>query len=257
MTAVDIDQSTEFITSPDSLMRDGVTDRGALRLAAKLAVAGELVFIVAGVFHPAHAPANDHPAAFAEYAASARWAVVHIGQFVGVTLILAGLLALLSALNVRDGRASWAVKFAAVSAVVTIALYGVLQAVDGVALKHAVDSWVSAPLAEKAAAFRAAEAIRWLEWGVRSFAAFMQGTTLILLAAAVVSTGRLPRRIGYLAGIAGAAYIVQGYILNTEGFATTGHVPGVFVLVFDLAWIVGLAIVAWRTKPTTQIGGRS
>jgi hypothetical protein len=43
----------------------------------------------------------------------------------------------------------------AVSAIVTLAPYGVLQAVDGVALKQAVDAWVSAPDAERRLASRA------------------------------------------------------------------------------------------------------
>ena len=57
-------------------------------------------------------------------------------------------------------------RFGAVSAVVTLALYGVLQAADGVAPKHAVDAWVSAPDPEKAGRFASAEAIRWLELAI-------------------------------------------------------------------------------------------
>ena len=51
----------------------------------------------------------------------------------------------------------------------TLALYGVVMAVDGVALKQAVNAWASAPVAEKAARFASAEAIRWIEWGARSY----------------------------------------------------------------------------------------
>ena len=43
------------------------------------------------------------------------------------------------------------------------------MAVDGVALKQAVNAWASAPVAEKAARFASAEAIRWIEWGARSY----------------------------------------------------------------------------------------
>jgi hypothetical protein len=56
---------------------------------------------------------------------------------------------------------------------VALGLYGVLQAVDGVALKQAVNAWASAPEAEKAARFASAETIRWLEWGTRSYQSFM------------------------------------------------------------------------------------
>jgi hypothetical protein len=79
-------------------------------------------------------------------------------------------------------RSSWAARFGAVSAGVTLALYGVLQAVDGVALKQTVDAWVRAPDAEKAARFASAETIRWLEWGVRSYQSFMLGLAFILFA---------------------------------------------------------------------------
>jgi hypothetical protein len=54
-------------------------------------------------------------------------------------------------------------RLGAVSAAVALGLYGVLQAVDGVALKQVVDAWVRAPEAEKAARFASAETIRWLE----------------------------------------------------------------------------------------------
>src|SRR4051812_14561100 len=60
-------------------------------------------------------------------------------------------------------------RFVAVSVVVALALYGVLQAVDGVALKHAVDAWANAPEAQKAARFASAETVRWLEWGMNSY----------------------------------------------------------------------------------------
>jgi len=82
---------------------------------------------------------------------------------------LAGLFALFFALDVQAGTARWAGRFGgAASAAATLALYGGVLAVDGVALKQAVNAWASAPEAEKAARFATAEAFRWLEWGMRS-----------------------------------------------------------------------------------------
>ena len=138
--------------------------RSSLRLSAALLLAGQLLYIVVTQFH-ADGDANDHPAVFAEYAGSGIWTAVHLGQFAGVAILLAGLLALFFALDVRDGTARWAGRFGAASAVVTLALYGALQAVDGVANKQADVAWVSAPDAEKAARFASAEAVRWVEWG--------------------------------------------------------------------------------------------
>ena len=50
-----------------------------------------------------------------------------------------------------EGTPRWLGFFGAISAGVALALAGVLYAVDGVALKQAVDAWVSAPAAEQAA----------------------------------------------------------------------------------------------------------
>ena len=139
-------------------------DRRTLRRSAMLLVVGFMFYLVVGLLHP-DGPANDHRAVFAEYARSASWTAVHLGQFIGMVVIIAGLLVLYSALAAQAGGATWAARLGAVSGAVALGLYGVLQAVDGVALKQAVDAWVSAPEAEKPARFAGAETIRWLEWG--------------------------------------------------------------------------------------------
>ena len=117
----------------------------APRTPASLISGGVLLSLAAGFFHPDRAPANDHAAAFAEYAHSGAWIAVHLGQFVGMMVIVAGLLALFLVLNGQAGRSVWAGPFGAAAAVLALGLYGVLQAVDGVALKHAVDAWATAP----------------------------------------------------------------------------------------------------------------
>jgi hypothetical protein len=139
-----------------------MTDRTSLRLSATLLLAGQLLYIVVTLFHP-DGEANNHPAVFAEYAASGIWTAVHVAQFAATAILPAGLFALFFALDVQAGPAQWAGRFGAASAVATLALYGVVMAVDGVALKQAVNAWASAPDTEKAARFASAEAIRWLE----------------------------------------------------------------------------------------------
>jgi hypothetical protein len=126
-----------------------MVDGKSLRLSATLLFIGELLYTVALFIHPPGA--NDHPAAFAAYANGSSWTAIHLGQFVGTAVITAGLLVLFFALNLSEGTPRWVGFFGAVSAGVALALYGVVSAVDGVALKQAVDAWVSAPAAEKAA----------------------------------------------------------------------------------------------------------
>src|SRR3954465_5945882 len=225
-----------------------MTDRtviSSLRLSATLLLVGQLLYIVVTQFH-ADGPANNHAIVFAEYARSGSWTAVHVGQFAAMAILLAGLLALFFALDVQTGTASWAGRFGAASAVAALALYGALQAVDGVANKQADVAWVSAPEAEKAARFASAEAIRWVEWGMRSYHDFALGLALLLVAAEVMRTAGIPRPIAYLMEISGLTYLVQGWLVGSEGFSKTVSIAIVLAWVLSLAWMIWLVVVAWR-----------
>ena len=223
-----------------------VNDRTSFRLASSLIFGGELLFIGAGIFHPDRVPANQHPEVFAEYANSVYWGAVHMGQFAGMAVLLAGVIALVFALAGKAGVPGGVGRFAAISAGITIALTAVLQAVDGVTLKAASDAWLSAPAAEQPARLAAVEAVRWLEWGVRSYQRAILGVTLILVAAQILVTVRIPRPIGYVMVLSGLAYIGQGIVVGAEGFSSNGTVPGLLGFVFDLAWMIWLVVIAWQ-----------
>ncbi len=229
-----------------------VTDRRLFRLSATLLFVGELLSILAGIFHPGHENPNDHVAVFAEYAHSTEWTLIHLGQFAGMAVIIAGLVTLFFAFNVRSGLAGWAGRLGTAAAAISLALYGLLQAVDGVALKQAVDAWASAPDAEKAARFASAEVIRWLEWGSRSYQSFMLGLTFVLIAVMMVAAGRTPRLIGYLMGLSGLAYIAQGFILGSDGFSGANTIPQLSAYAFVIVWSIWLLILAWRSKEAVE-----
>jgi len=221
-----------------------------LRLSATLLFIGLVLSDVLQFPHPAGGP--TYKATFANYTASGDWAAIHLGQFVGEAVLLAGLLVLFFALNVSQGTPRWLGFFGAIAAGVALAMYGVLQAVDGVALKQAVDAWASAPAAEQATRLASAEAIQWLEWGTNSYWNFMQGLALVLFAIVIVWTARVPRPIGYLMGVSGLAFIVLGWLVGTRGFTTADTVPSGagYSLLFVLT--IWLLIVAWRRKESVQ-----
>jgi hypothetical protein len=222
-------------------------DRSSLRLSATLLLAGQLLYIVVTQFHPG-GDANNHPEIFAEYADSGIWKAVHVGQFASAAILLAGLFVLFFALDVQAGTARWAGRFGAGSAVVALALYGVLQAVDGVGNKQVDEAWVAAPGAEKAGRFASAEAMRWLEWGVRSYFDFALGLALLLVAAAVVRTAGVPRPIAYLMALSGITYVVQGWVVGSEGFSGTHTILILLAWAFSLAWMIWLVVVARRME---------
>lgn len=91
------------------------------------------------------------------------------------------------------------------------ALYGGLQAGDGVATKQADLAWLNAPEAEQAARVASAEAIRWIERGLRSYHDHALGLALLLTGAAIAHAARIPRLVALLIGIYGVLYLVQGW----------------------------------------------
>jgi hypothetical protein len=228
---------------------DAMVDRSALRLSAMLMLTGQLLFIVVTLFH-ADGNANNHRSVFVEYAGSGSWKAVHLVQFAAIAILVAGLLALFFALDVQTGPARWAARFGGASTVVTLALYGVLQAVDGVGNKMVDAAWVSAPDGEKSARFASAEALRWLEWGVRSYQDFALGLALLLFAAAVARAEGLSRPIAYLIGLSGLTYLVQGWVIGAEGFSTTHSTLILVAYAFTLAWMIWLLVAAWRMQPS-------
>jgi len=152
-----------------------LTEGSSLRLAARLLLAGQLIFILVTQFHTG-GDANDHRSIFADYAASGNWKGVHALQFGATAVLVAGLVVLYSALESRTGRPAWAARLGAVFAVVSLALYGALQAIDGVGNKQVDHAWVNASAVEKPARFASAESMRWLEWGVSSYHAYAPGS---------------------------------------------------------------------------------
>lgn len=72
------------------------------------------------------------------------------------------------------------------------------------------------------------------------------GVTLILVAAQIVLSVRIPRPIGYVMAVSGVSYIVQGFVVGAEGFSSNGTLPGLLAFVLDLAWMLWLVVVAWQ-----------
>jgi hypothetical protein len=53
-------------------------------------------------------------------------------------------------------------------------------------------------------------------------------------------------------GLAGLAYVVQGWVIGSEGFSSSNSIPTLSGIAFLLAASVWLFSIAWWTKP---VGG--
>jgi uncharacterized protein DUF4386 len=215
-----------------------------------LLVGGLVLNFVVTAFHPSTEDPNDHPAAFAEYAADGGWKAVHLGQFAAAVVVVAGLVALYRALA-RTEVVDTVALLALAGAIATTAAVAVLQAIDGIALKQTVDAWASAAPAEKADAFRDAEVVRWIEWGANAFFRLLEGVTLVLYGLAIVRSAIVPSVLGWVAAVVGGGYLVVGVIVGYEGFSDAALIVGGTMDALFLVLAIGIAISGWR-RPSSR-----
>ena len=146
----------------------------------------------------------------------------------------------------RSGVGLWLNRFALLSAGAGMALYGVLQVVDRVGLKQAVNAWASAENGDKA--FRCRRDRSMLGMAVRSYQSFVFGLALILFGAVIAVTGRVSRPIGYLIALSGLCYLAQAWIIGSSGFSSANQIPTLGGIGLILLWTIWLLIAARRMK---------
>jgi hypothetical protein len=231
-------------------------ERSILRMGSIAFLAGMVIFLVSTILHPGREDPTNHPLVFAEYAEDELWVASHIGQFAGGMLAFAGgFIALFRLLSRSESGITSALAWMGLAATIAAgSALAVLQAVDGIALKIAVDTWYAiapSPSAddrgEKAIAFRVAEGIRWTEIAANSFFRILQGSVGIIFGVAIaVSAKTLSRWIGALGVFAGVATIILGVRVAYVGFATVGSIEDTVSTWTYLAWVVILGIFMWR-----------
>jgi hypothetical protein len=226
---------------------DPTTESLLLRKAGALLVGGFVLEFIAELLHPSKAHPNNHVAVFTEYAKSDSFTAVHILQFAAILVGIAGLLVLYRALALRR-EAPVLAGLAAAASVATAASFAVLQAIDGVALKHAVDAWLRASGPEKSQRFASAETVRWLEWGANSYFRFLLGLSLILFGVAIMRSLIVPRWLGGSAAVAGVFFLVVGVLVGEDGFGHGQAGVGLAAFVFYLVFSIGLFVVGWRGR---------
>ena len=147
-------------------------------------------------------------------------------------------------------------RFAAYSAVASLAFFAAVYAVDGIALRQTIDAWLNAPPSVQSAYFAVAQGIRVLEWGVRGYSDYLSGLSLVLFATVITLTARVSRPIGYIRGWNGLGFIAQGYAfgltITTAVYSTPPSIVSAltnYVLIPSvLVWTIWLLISAYRMK---------
>lgn len=213
------------------------------RLGPSLALGGAVLLGLGTVLHPMAADPNDAVAAFAEYAADRYWVLSHLMQLFGV-IGAVGALVLLARHLANSRAANWAV-LARTGAFASLAGAAALQAVDGVALKRAVEAWTATRGADQAYWFYAAVAVRQIEIGLAAMLSLVFGLTAMLFAVALWTDGRAPRWFALLPVVGGVGTFVAGLIMAFNGFSVGAMMVGMPANALLLVWLVALAVL-WR-----------
>lgn len=239
-------------------------ERTMLRMGSVAFIAGIVITIVSTMFHASSEDLTNHPVVFAVYAESDLWIAAHIGQFAGVMLVFAGgFVALFRLLVGSESSAASALAWLGFAVTIMAAsTFAILQAVDGIALKRAVDSWYntsttasSAAIEEKAIAFRVAEGIRWVEIGINSINRIIQGAVAIIFGVAIAKSALLSRWIGGVGIFAGVATVIAGVGVAYVGFAPL-LIVGDMATITTFAWVIILGIFMWRKTMTKKLISR-
>jgi hypothetical protein len=221
-------------------------ERGALTLSGGLLLVGFVVNAIQRmIWHPT-GEEDDHEAIFSEYAASDAWVATHLAEFVLVLVAFAGLLVLCGALRPET---PYLALLAAGTIIATGAIWAVLQAVDGVTLKQAVEAWVAASGTDEAARFADAETARWIEWGLQSYFRVLLGVAFLLLGAAAVVSRLVPSWLGVLLALGGLLSLAIGFSVAYAGLES-GFQDAVAIALqlVVLVFIVGLLVAGRRAR---------
>jgi hypothetical protein len=228
--------------------------RPLLRVGSIAFLVGVIIIIVSTAIHPSSEDPANHLLVFAEYASDDSWIAVHIGQFAGVIMVFAGGFVALYCLLVQSesSMASILAWIGLALAIMTASAFAALQAVDGIALKMAVDSWVAAPPEEKAITFRVAEGIRFIEYGTNSIFRILQGTVAVIFGVAIVKSKLLSKWICGTGVVIGAVTIYAGLEVAYLGFGGLTSIIGISMIIYFI-WIGILGGLMWKKSMSKSL----
>ncbi len=232
-------------TSVKATSDERATYRSLIRLGSIAALVGTVLLFVSTLLHPLGRDANVPPAAFAEYAADSLWVWSHLGQFLGIAILVIALVALASTLEPGPARA-WS-HVGLTGAAATIAVAAALQAVDGVALKVMVDRWAASSGEARVLAYEGAFAVRQIEIGLASLLSVVSGVTLGAFGIAILRSTRYPAWLGAFGLVGSLGLLASGAAQASTGFSGLAMALSMPSSIALLVWSILIGAFMWRS----------
>ncbi|WP_224450587.1 hypothetical protein [Haloprofundus salilacus] len=231
----------------------GPSERYFSKVGTVAAFAALVVYGVSAYLHPLTPPHHTQEA-FADYAVESLWAIYHLGEFLGILLMGAAIIAL--AFRLRRGVAGVWATLGGAAMVVCAGVYGIFAAVDGVALGIMVDRWAAAGPEQQELLYETAFAVRQIEGGLFSIQWFMFGIAAGLFAGAFFASAKSPIRLDWFSGMGWLSILASigalsfgvvqahGYTDLSMAFQI-GLMPGVI-------WVAAVGVFLYRNPVHTE-----
>lgn len=210
--------------------------------AGAVLIIGSVLGLVGNALHP-HVASPDAGASLRAIADNVAWSAIHLAIIVAILLVIGGLLELADELADTPGR--YAARLAAGASVLGGALVTVSTTIDGFAMKSFAAA-VADGGGDRALQFAvAAQTIGFGIWSIGMLVFF--GAAFACFGAAVLASGRYPRRYGWTPIIGGAGSAVAALLqlaFNREVQAA----DTIFLLSSLLLtlWTLALGVRMWR-----------
>jgi hypothetical protein len=216
-----------------------------LLIGAWSGVVGALLAFVANGLHP-HPTDFRLEALLQQIAGSPTWGTIHLTLLCALVLILGAIVAITFTVDGEPGAT--VARLACLAALLGGALILVSTAMDGFAMNQLARSWLDAPLAEKAAALRVADALENAQYAVYSLSIVLfLGLGIFLYGLAIVLSSVYPKALGWLAMQSGAGAFVVGVVQALSGPSFRGS--EIFFVLFSMLstiWVLSMGVVMWR-----------
>jgi len=221
-------------------------ERTLLRIGAVSAILGAILLVVANILHPRTSDIDDTEAMLQLIADSSIWVTDHLGLAIAFLLVLGGLVAVYRSITAEPGAALARLGFA--GALLSSGIAMVVIGIDGFGLKEVAEAWAEAPAEEKATAFRVAEALEQISFGIFSLFIFVFfGVTFLLYGLAVALSDVYPKGLGWAAVVLGIGAAVLGLVQAYQG--PSNVVTNILFPIFSITitlWVLVMGVLMWR-----------
>ncbi len=163
----------------------------------------------------------------------------------GMVLVLASLILIAGTHERGPGAVYYRLGAAGVMGCLATAV--ALQAVDGIALRSAVNAWSAAPAATKTAAFYAAFAIRQIEVGIASVLNILLGVAAALYGLAMLREDSFPKWVAALAEVGGIGTAIAGIVMAYSGFSDLEMMISMPANSVLMLWMLIMGVLIWRS----------